>query len=240
VRKRKPTGSDQRSVRATLSRLFAEGLLHRIPYIDLDQERGGITYAYGLSDKGVHYASQEAFITETTKTFDEHSRRTLDHELAISHFHIHLASFCETHGRELYWRQVDLKHTIHPDALFAITDPVKPEGENTLYYFLEIERAKLGHYAHGEPQILRKLGAYHRYYGSALCAAEWIDFTEFRVVIVQSTDGRRKNLLTTLGARYPSRIFWLTTLQLCQADFGGAIFKTPADHASRSYSFLDV
>jgi hypothetical protein len=72
-------------------------------------------------------------------------------------------------GLKLYWQQSDLKHTVSPDAMFALTDPAKPEGKNTLYYFFEIERAKIGHYIKGEPSIIRKLAKYHEYYRTDLC-----------------------------------------------------------------------
>ncbi|HMH13486.1 MAG TPA: hypothetical protein VK578_10295 [Edaphobacter sp.] len=102
------------------------------------------------------------------KTFDEHSQRTLDHELEISFFHIALKIFCEKNKLKLYWQKSDLKCTVSPDAMFGITDPAKPDGKNTLYYFLEMERAKIGHYRDGEPSIMRKLGKYYAYYGTAI------------------------------------------------------------------------
>jgi hypothetical protein len=76
---------------------------------------------------------------------------------------------CAAKGLKLFWQQRDLKRTINPDAYFVITDPSKPEGKNTFHYFLEIERAKLGHMRDGEPQIMKKLGKYYKFYNSADC-----------------------------------------------------------------------
>ena len=97
-----------------------------------------MTYVWGLTDKGVECCKA---LWPLCKTFDDHSQRTLGHELEISYFRIALNKFALKNGLKLYWQQSDLKHTVSPDAMFALTDPSKPEGKNTLYYFLEIERA---------------------------------------------------------------------------------------------------
>jgi hypothetical protein len=122
--------------------------------------------------------------------------------------------------------------------MFALTDPAKPEGKNTLYYFLEMERAKIGHYGDGEPSIIRKLGKYYEYYGTDKCEKEWIDFRQFRVIVVQRTDERRENLLKQLNKEYNHRMFWLASEKAYKFGIGGAIFATPKDHAERSYGFL--
>jgi hypothetical protein len=93
------------------------------------------------------------------RTLDEHSTRTLDHELEITSFHVALHRLCSALGLRYQWRQKDLKHTVHPDAIFYVADP-QTSGK-AFCYFLEIERAKLGNYRNGEPQILRKLRKYY-------------------------------------------------------------------------------
>src|SRR6185369_13370626 len=105
------------------------------------------------SAKGVDYAFRNGYSTLATKTLDEHSVRTLDHELEITAFHIALHHLCARHGLRYTWQQTRLKHTVHPDALFIVTGPARPETE--FRYFLEIERSKLGNYRNGEPQIHR-------------------------------------------------------------------------------------
>ena len=231
-----PNENDKRSVRHTLGLLYNAGLVNRLPYLDLDRESGGVTYVYGLSDKGVKDCLN---LYPYAKTFDEHSQRTLDHELEISIFHIALKKFCHEHNLKLYWQQADLKCTINPDALFALTDPAKPEGKNTLYYFLEIERAKIGHYLKGKPSIINKLQRYYEYYNSDECQKEW-NFRQFRTIVVQRTEERRKNLLKQLSAQFNHRTFWLTDEQSYKENIGGAIFKTPKDYNTAAYSFLSV
>jgi hypothetical protein len=237
MRGRTPTDSDKRSIRQTLSVLLSAGVVSRLPYLDLDRVTGGVHYAWGLSDKGVQFCKS---LWPLCKTFDEHSQRTLDHELEISSFHMALKRFAAKNNLELHWQQADLKCTVSPDAMFALTDPAKPEDKNTLYYFLEIERAKIGHYQNGEPSIMRKLGKYHEYYGSDACQKEWETFRQFRVIVVQRTDERRRNLLKQLHEEYNHRMFWLATEDAYKKDIGGEIFATPKDWEKVAYSFLQA
>ena len=167
------------------------------------------------------------------KTFDDYSRRTLDHELAISDFHIAVRRFCAEHALELLWQQSGLKtKTIHPDAYFTITDPGK-EGRNTNHFFLEIERSKVGNVRDGQPSIIRKLINYYAYYNSAPCRAEW-GIATFRVIIQVANETRAANLLRTFGEEYRHRMFWIAA---AGADLR---FRTPCDFDERAYSFLDI
>jgi len=136
------TEANQASMRRTLSLLDKQGLVHRERYIEPDRNFGGTTGVWGLTDKGVangyDYFHGDYCYGLKPKTFDEHSVRTLDHELEISYFHIAVKNL----PRRLYWQQTDLKRSVHPDAYFALTDPALPEGKNTFHYFLEIEKGK--------------------------------------------------------------------------------------------------
>ena len=122
LRDREPNENDLRTARRTLQLLWKQRLLNRLPYAELDRERGSVSYVYGLSDSGLEHVDD--LHTVGPKAFAEHSARTLDHELEISYFHITLKQFCAKYSLHLYWQQADLKTaTIHPDAYFAITDP---------------------------------------------------------------------------------------------------------------------
>ncbi len=209
--------------------------MNRLPYIDLDRESGaGVAYVYGLSDKGVKFCRE--FYDDRSKAFDHHSQRTLDHELEISMFHIELKKFCASRSLSLYWQQDDLKCKVNPDAMFAITDHTKPSGHDTMYYFLEIERSKMGHYQNGEPSIMAKLGKYYAYYDTPECEKDW-GFDRYHVVLVQRTSDRRYNLLNMLAKQYKHRMFWLTTESLYLENIGGSIFMTPRDYLETSFSF---
>jgi len=235
LRDRPATESDARSVRRTLSILHRDGLLYRAPHFDSDHDCGGAAYVYGLSAKGVDHALRNGYSTSATKTLDEHSIRTLDHELEITSFHAALHRLCSAKGLRYSWRQKDLKHTVHPDALFHVGDPAHPG--KAFCYFLEIERSKLGNYRNGEPQILRKLRRYYGHFNSTDCEKEW-GFRQYRVIVVQRSDARREGLLQALQESCSHRMFWLTTEAAYRENVGGAIFRTPKDDAPVAFSFL--
>jgi hypothetical protein len=233
------TKSHQRTMRRTLQLLAKENRVHRIRYMNPKQERG-LTHAHGLTDKGVKFVTEQLEYFGQPKTFDEHSERTLDHELEISYFHIALKKLCEENHLTLYWQQKDLKCAVNPDAYFAITDSGKPEGKNTFHYFLEIERAKLGSWKNGEPQIIRKLAKYYDYYNTDDCEKEWANFRQFRVILVQRTEERRNNLCKAFVEKHRHRMFWLTTEPLYRQNIAGEIFLTPKDGQAKSYSFPNI
>jgi hypothetical protein len=235
LRDRTITESDARSVRRTLSILHRDGFLYRAPHFDSCHNRGGAAYVYGLSAKGVGHALRNGYSTLSTKTLDEHSIRTMDHELELTSFHIALHRLCAREGLRYAWRQKGLKRTVHPDAVFNVADPANPG--KAFCYFLEIERAKLGNYRNGEPQILRKLRRYYEYFNSTDCEKEW-GFRQYRVIVVQRSDTRREGLLKALREKCSHRMFWLTTEAAYRSDIGAAIFMTPKDDAPVTFSFL--
>lgn len=235
LRSRAITESDGRSVRRTLSKLHRDGFLYRAPYLDAGHDRGGVGYVYGLSAKGVDHAFRNGYSTLATKTLDEHSLRTLDHEVEITSFHIALHRLCAAEGIRYAWRQTNLKHTVHPDAVFNVVDPAHPG--KAFCYFLEIERSKLGNYRNGEPQIFRKLRKFYEYFNSTGCEKEW-GFRQYRVVIVQRTEARREGLLAVLRKKCNHRMFCLTTEAAYRDDIGGPFFKTPKDDAPVAFPFL--
>jgi len=175
-----PTETDIRTINRTLKILDDAGLVRRLRY--LNPENDGVGYACGLTDAGVRFCGEG-------KTFDEHSERTLEHELGISFFQLSLRELCDERGFALGWRQSDLKHGVNPDAYFSLTNP-KIEDKNTHHFFLEVERAKIGNYKDGEPSITRKLRRYYEYYNTPGCESDW-GFRTYRVVTVLRNDERR-------------------------------------------------
>jgi hypothetical protein len=218
--------NDRRNVQTSLSLLYKQGITSRLPYFDVAMDLPTRSYVYGLSDRGAKdYGG---------KTFDEHSERTLDHELEISTFHMILNMvFPEL---TITWKQSNIKHGINPDAYFSITDKALPEGKNTFHYFLEIERAKIGNIKNGEPSIVRKLAKYYDYYDSNECQKDW-GFRTFRVITVVRTADKQYNLCDRLKD-YKHRMFWITTELLVRGNMRGEIFKTPRDFRTTAYSFL--
>jgi len=237
LRKREATETDARSVRRTLSILHRDGFLERLAHIDLTQERGGMTRVWGLSDKGVEHAVKNGYATSATKSFDDHSRRTLDHELEISTFHMALERFTVTNNLPYTWQQADLKRTVHPDALFTMPDRANPDRE--FCYFLEIERSKFGHYVNGEPQILRKLGAYYEYFNSTGCEKEWGFGSSGSLWYSRRTRAVWDS--SCVAGPLPAPHVSGSPRNRCTAkNVGGDIFKTPKDHTERLYSLLAI
>jgi hypothetical protein len=220
-------GLTGRTMRRHFENLTGKGLIQALVYYPEHQQRGAAPHAFGLSDKGVDYAFKEGFNAGGTKTFDEHSSRTIDHELAITRFHVQLKALATEKGWRLRWRQYDLKCTVHPDALFSL---------NGTYWFLEVERAKLGNYKNGEPQILRKLKHYHEYYDSTDCEKDWGDFRKFRVLTVMRTQERTGNLTALLRAEHLDKALFWNTHESATDTLGQPIFQTPKD-AARLLSF---
>jgi hypothetical protein len=211
-------------MRRTLALLDEEGLAHGLTYIEPDRERGAPTGVWGLTDKALRDDSPAILhINPRAKSFEEQSTRTLDHELEISYFHIAIKNL----PLQLYWQQSDLKRGIHPDAYFALTDPSKPAGKNTLHYFLEIEKGKKTF-----EDLLKKLGRYYELYNTDKCVKEW-GFKQFRVIVIQKNEIRRGNLLKELAAKYSHRMFWLATEE------DRLSFRTPKDFEETTYSLAE-
>ena len=202
-RNREPTQSDIRSVNATLKLLRQENLIRRIPYFDSRQYTGTITYVYGLN-----YAAVRK-IGEPARYFDDHSVRTLEHELEISLFHMALKALCQSHRWDLRWHQDAISHQrpVNPDAFFVITKSEHGEANNSFSFFLEIERSKIGNHKNGEPSIMRKLAQYYETYNTDQCYRNW-NLTTFRVIVQVLNKTRAENLLTALARRFNHSMFW--------------------------------
>ncbi len=210
------------TINRTLKLLDDAGLVRRLRY--LNPLNDGVGYACGLTDAGVRFCGEG-------KTLDEHSERTLEHELGISFFHLSLRELCDEHGFALRWQQSGLKRGVNPDAYFSLTHPLA-EGRNTHHFFLEIERAKIGNYKDGEPSIIRRLRRYYEYYNTPGCESEW-GFSTYRVVTVLRSDERRSNLRRAMQAGLDHRMFWLGVESNHTADF-----QTPkGDTFSFAYSW---
>lgn len=184
-------GVSARAVQAHYQRLVGARLVYAKPYESETYEKGALPKAYGLTDSGVNQAFQEGFATDSTKSFRGHALRTIEHELMISKFHLELAKLAGAHAWDLRWRQKRLdKKAVRPDALFRL---------NGDYFFLEMERAKLGDYKDGRPSIVGKLEAYRAYYDSTDCEKDF-GFRKFRVITVMRTGKRVRNLVNALVA----------------------------------------
>jgi len=184
-------------------------LVYAKSYESESYARGALPMAYGLTDSGVTLAFREGWATDATKSFKGHALRTIEHELMITEFHVHLAKLCDERGWTLHWRQRRLdKNKVRPDALFAIG------GQ---YFFLEMERARLGDYQDGKPSIVRKLDSYREYFDSTDCEDDF-GFRKFRVVTVMRTPERVANLRDRLGEMRDSSVAFVTSESTAMTD----------------------
>lgn len=191
---------------------------------------------YWLSPAGVRLARDCGLCDDTFPERPQRGFRTLEHDAAITDVHLGVERFARAHGWPLYWQQHGLKRGVNPDALFALTDPRGPSIANTAYYFLEVERSRLGGYRDGRSVLLRRLHRYADYQASAACRRDWQWFDEFRVVIVVASEARRRNLLARLSDELPHPMFWVAVEG---SDFGTAVFSAPGTPDSRAYSLRD-
>ena len=170
-------GTSLRAEQRNLNLLARQKEVKRLPYLPLNCERG-VQYVY--------------------HTQDGHSRRTLDHELDITDFHIKMAQLSTQHGWELIWQQKHMTGTFYPDAYFSIRG---------LHFFLEIERQKYGNVKQGKPSIIRKADAYYEYYESKDCMKRW-GFDQFRVIF-QLKEINPDDFLGRIEHKH--RLYWVGT-----------------------------
>jgi hypothetical protein len=188
-------GTKLRAAQRNLSLLFQEGKIKRLKYFPPDAEFT-YTWVYHL--------------------LEDHSRRTLDHELDLTDYHIRLSELCGEQAWELIWQQKHMTGKFYPDAYFSIKG---------LHFFLEVERQPYGNVRRGKPGIVRKAESYYEYYDSKECHDRW-GFTQFRVIF-QLREIRPDDFL----ARLPDhRMYWVGTP-------GSFVYRTPKD---ASISFLSI
>jgi len=234
---RRKQESHERTIRQALKTVTEYGFLVRRRWFDderADTPFPAVVSVYSLSKEGLNLARQKGIANGHGKHAEDSSRRneSVGHELGISRFHLAVDSL----PRKVIWRQTDLRRTVNPDALFEIIDA---DGKSAYYYFLEVEKSKQGHYEDGESGLMKKLGRYYTYQGSEECRRDWKHFDRFRVVVVVQNEVRRRNLLNWLAEKRPTRIFWIATKALCQADISGKIFLAPKDYETEAHGFLD-
>jgi hypothetical protein len=182
-------GTSLRNIQRHYVSLESCGLVTSIRYNPEEHTKGAIPLAYGLTDRGVRKAFDEGFSTDSTKSFDAWSKRTIEHEIMISTFHLELAKLAGEKGWALRWWQRGLnKKPVFPDAVLSI---------NGHFFMLEIERAKLGDYIDGTPSIIRKLADYWDYYDSDDCESDF-EFRKFHALTVMRTAERAQNLVHML------------------------------------------
>jgi len=227
----------ERAVRRLVRDFWAHGFLYRriAPWSGTQPVPAG-EFAYWLSAKGTILAEDRGVARGLLPAPRAAIARTLEHELAITDFHLRAEQSTSSRGLNLFWQQYGLRRGVNPDALFAVTDSTKARDENTSYYFLEVERSRLGGYTDGRSVLLRRLRRYAAYQASPECQQDWKWFNEFRVVILVTSEARRRNLLTLLADELPLPMFWIGG---DSASTTSQPFSSPVDFREREYSLAD-
>lgn len=229
-----PESTRARAVRRMLMLLHQAKLVYRANHVISRKGDPFLRYehCYHLSRRGI------AAISAGDST-PEKSPLSLDHELGITRFHLALAGAIRPTSYQLRWWQSELKRTVNPDALFALTDTTKPREVSTHYYFLEIEKSRQSHYRNGDSGLMAKLKRYSEYRRTERCRSEWRYFADFRVVVVLKDRKRQANLLRALCERLPHRFIWTTSEEEFNAGIIGAVFRAPPDHERTAHSLLE-
>ena len=229
------TESERRGIRRMLLLLERTGLVRRSRYtIDTAADPFlRYQFCYRLSQRGLAALGRAERI--------EKAPASIAHEVGITDFHLALAAAAGASGtHRLYWEQNNLRRTVNPDALFALTDRAQPAALSTFYYFLEIERQRQGHYRNGVSALMAKLQRYAAYRRTPQCRREWLYFSDFRVVVVVETEERCANLLRTLNSALPQKFIWITTRERVRKEIGGAIFRAPPEPGTGISLFTDI
>jgi hypothetical protein len=229
------TPTQERAVRRLMLLMQRAGYVTRSRLV-LDRPRDPFlryTYSYRLTAEGL------AALRDPRLRLPSASN-SVGHDAEITRFHMNLRKAIAATDFRLWWRQTDLRQTVHPDALFAITDPARPRNRSTFYYFLEIEKSREGHYRSGCSGLEEKLRRYVAYRGAPRVREEWRHFTDFYVVVIVATDERRANLLQKLRGALPVDMIWIAAENDCAVDPGGRIFGAPSDAGSRLRSLFEA
>jgi hypothetical protein len=87
---------------------------------------------------------------------------------------------------------------VRPDALFALRDTTRPEGKNTLYFFLEADRSTMAH-----ARMESKIKAYLNYFHQALHTRKHAGVKLFQVLTVTETPQRAQSLAAAMKEVIP-------------------------------------
>ena len=100
---------------------------------------------------------------------------------------------------------------VRPDAYFTLKDTSRPEGANTLKFFLEADRSTESH-----ERIEAKIRGFVNYFAQNLHTRKYGDKKPFDVLVVTETDSRAASLATAMPHFIPKasqKSYFFTSLQ---------------------------
>jgi hypothetical protein len=189
--------------------------LYRNGYLDRVRTVYGGKFLYALSDRGASLLrgddSRAPRLMETLKGDDwQEKNRTLStlflqHTLAIARVRSALTvaggltgwqlTRFDMGGSDLTVRITagDKTTSLRPDALVSLTDPNRPQGKNTLHFFLEADRSTMHH-----DKMSRKFRSYEAMRRGNLHRDHY-GLDPFRVLIVTKSHARAATLVDLIA-----------------------------------------
>ncbi len=254
---RRLTGRNLISLRRRLRQLLQRGYVERLT---LPLERLAPVasppdeFVYHLAGRGVQRAREYGFVDESYRPPRGKSTMGVPHDLLVTKFHLaiqlairdrplELVAWEQRRSQLLDWVEDGSRRlSVNPDAYFGLKDRERPEGQNTYYFFLEIERTGENDFHHQQSNFLRKCIAYLQFHRQGRHTARY-GISNFRVVTLTPTKQRAVNLCHKLRkAGLAFKRFWFTDLSPVSLDEPARIldrvFFTPKDFQAGSlYSF---
>jgi len=244
----KLTGRNIISLRRRLRQLTQRGYLDRLTLpMERDAPVGSPpdAFVYQLTPRGANKANELGYADEDYRATREKSNLLLPHDLLITRFHLTLELASRGAPLELIaWEQrrsvlLDSadngmgRSSVNPDALFGLKHADKPDGQNTMYFFLEMVRSRESEYERQQSYFMRKMEAFIAYHRQGKHTARY-GISNFRVITVTPTKQRALNLCRKLAeAGLASARFWFTDIaSVCPDEpmrILGNVFFTPKD-----------
>jgi Replication-relaxation len=253
------TGRNIISLRRRLLQLLRYGYIERLTLpIEREAPIGSPpdAFVYQLKPRGILKGKEYGFADDDYRYTREKSNLFLAHDLLITKMHLTLELAIRGTPLELVvWEQrrsvlLDWARngarrlSVNPDALFGLKNREKPEGQNTIYFFLEMVRSRESDYRNGASYFMRKMEAYVAYHREGKHTTRY-GIANFRVITVTPTKQRAMNLCEKLQkAGLAFKRFWFTDLGAVSPDDPMRIFErvffTPGDFEQGTlYSLRD-
>jgi hypothetical protein len=99
----------------------------------------------------------------------------------------------------LFEKGSEVTAPVRPDGFFALHDASRPEGKNTLHFFLEADRSTMSH-----ARIEAKIRAYVNYFQQGLHREKYPGVKLFHVLILTQTAARAENLAASVSPVIPA------------------------------------
>jgi DNA-binding Lrp family transcriptional regulator len=206
------TGRSEKALARRLLKLQVHGYLSRIT-------RRPEKLLYVVGGQGLAVLVETGFAPE--EVLNHRPRHSELKEIWLKHFllvvdvHVRLILGSRTGStRIIQWKEgqalwdrvtfreqgADVTLPVRPDAFFALRDVSRPEGKNTLYFFLEADRSTMAH-----SRMESKLKAYVQYFQKGLHTRKHVGVKLFQVLTITETPQRAQSLAAAMKEVIPAQ-----------------------------------